>query len=171
MRLLRRVVVDMDLSRESIREGVKEIRAFRNWLTEKERELTKRLADIGWGRATVRFASIAPFYNNGKGYNYSISVRRIGRGFAIRASGKDICFIEFGAGIRYGYGYKGERPDSIVGIGEYGNKQGGNENGWWYTSASGESEHTYGNPPASGMYEAEQAICQQVYKIANEVFR
>ena len=168
---MRRVVVDMDLSRESIREGIKEIRAFRNWLTEKERELTKRLADIGWGTATVRFASVAPFYNNGKGYNYSISVRRIGRGYAIRASGKDVCFIEFGAGVRYGYGYHGERPEGIVGIGEYGRKQGGNENGWWYTSLSGESEHTYGNPPASGMYQAEQAVRQQVYKRAQEVFR
>lgn len=168
---MRKVVITMDLSREGIRAGVKQIREFRNWLTEKERELTKRLADIGWGTATVRFASVAPFYNNGKGYNYSISVKRIGRGYAIRASGEDVCFIEFGAGVRYGYGYQGERPDKIVGIGQYGRRQGENEYGWWYTSLSGESEHTYGNPPASGMYQAEQAVRQQVYKIAQEVFR
>ena len=168
---MHKVVVEMDLSRESIRAGIKQIREFRNWLKTKERELTLRLAEIGWGRATVRFTSIAPFYNNGRGMDYSVSVKKIRGGYAIQASGEDICFIEFGAGVRFGYGYHGERPKGVKDIGEYGKKQGSNPHGWWYNDESGKAVHTYGNPPASGMYEAEQAVRQQVYKIANEVFR
>ena len=173
MRHLHKVVVTMDLSRESIREGIKQIREFRNWLNIVSSDLTARLAQEGYDVAAINFAAVTPLYDSRSGYaDVDLNVRFIGKHrAAIRASGQDVCFIEFGAGITYGDGYPAERPSGVVGIGEYGKKQGGNEKGWWFTDNTKKSVHTYGNPPAGAMFEAQQTICRRVEAIAREVFR
>lgn len=170
---MRKVVVDMDLSRESIRAGIKEIREFQKWLNIVSGDLTQRLAQEGYNVAAINFASVTPLYDSRSGYaDVDLNVRFIGKHkAAIRASGKDVCFIEFGAGVTMGQGYPGERPSGVVGIGDYGKKQGGNEKGWWFTDNTKKSVHTYGNPPAAAMFDAQQTICRRVEAIAKEVFR
>ena len=168
---MRKVVIDMDLSRESIRAGVKQLREFKKWLTTKEHELLVRLGEEGFQEARVMFNYAMVFYNNGQGgVDADITVEERRNRYTIRAHGQDVCFIEFGAGITYGKGYPAPRPDGIVGIGEYGKKHGKWRNGWWYKDASGTAVRTLGNPPAAGMYGATQAIRQKVYQIAVEVF-
>ena len=89
----------------------------------------------------------------------------------IQANGKDVAFVEFGAGVRFGNGYPGERPEGIVGIGEYGKKKGRNPKGWWYTGDDGASHHSYGNPPAMVFYETTLELMEIFEDIAREVFR
>ena len=78
-----------------------------------------------------------------------------------------MAFIEFGSGAKYGYGHP-QAGKLGVGPGTYPDGKGNwdNPKGWWY----GNSEHTFGNPPAMAMYGAVQAITEQVTMIAKEVF-
>ena len=170
VRRVRKFVLDIDLSSQGIRESINRVREVEEWVSAKTDELMARLANIGWQDANINFMSVAPFYNNGNEMNATITVERVSeRHYVIRASGEDVCFIEFGAGVTYGSGYPGVLPDGVVGIGQYGKGQGANPRGWNYPSGNG-WKHTYGNPPAAGMFSAAQTIQQQVYQIAQEVF-
>ena len=70
--------------------------------------------------------------------------------------------------MTYGEGYPGDRPEGVVGIGEYGKGHG--KNPWWNYPTEVGWRRTKGNPPAAGMFAAEQTVRQQVYNIAKEVF-
>ena len=167
---MRKLEITLDLSPSGIRAAQRQIQAVSDWIESKTRQLLERLAEIGFQEARVMFNYAEAFYNNGKGgINADLTVEPIENGYAIRASGEDVCFIEFGAGVTYDTGYPGERPEGVVGIGEYGRGQGANPNGWNYPAVDG-WKHTKGNPPAAGMFAATQTIRQQVYNIAREVF-
>ena len=168
---MHKVVVNIDLSRESIREGIRQIREFKDWLQEKTDLMLELLANAGLQVAQMRFSAVAVIYDTGaRGMNYNIEVDHRGHTWVIRAMGEDICFLEFGAGVAWGYGYTGNRPRGVKDIGEYGKKQGGNPHGWWFKSGA-KAKHTLGNPPANAMSGAEEIIRQRVYDVANEVFR
>ena len=98
----------------------------------------------------------------------SVRVDNTGSVAVIYAEGEAVAFIEFGAGDRYGHGHP-QAGDLGMGPGTYPSDKGlwNNPKGWWY----GHSQHTYGNPPAMAMYQAVQAITEQVTTIAKEVFR
>ena len=171
--------ITLDLSPQGVRRVADEVREFAIWVKQKTDELLARLADIGWKEAEVNFAAVMPYYNSGEVVDIggavteaNITVDRIENGYVIRASGHDVCFIEFGAGVTYGEGYPGDRPEEVVGIGEYGKGHGADPKGWWYLAdpVNKRYQHTKGNPPAAGMFAAEQTVRQQVYNIAKEVF-
>ena len=171
MRSVNKFVINVEWSPQGFRAAADALREFGVWAQQKQNELLSRLANIGLEEASIHFAYVRPFYNNGHhGFDAELSVEQIDNGYVIRASGEDVCFIEFGAGVTYGEGYSGNRPEGIVGIGEYGKGRGANPKGWWYKKEGEDAVHTLGNPPAEGMFAAEQTIRQQVYNIAKEVF-
>lgn len=149
--------------KNSIDNALKQVQAYRNALDQKKELLVNRLAEIGLQVASVGF-SLADY----DGVNdVSVTVNQSGTGVNIMASGQTVCFIEFGSGVRYGYGYPAEdKPSGIAGIGEYGKGRGANEKGWWY----GYKQHTYGNPPAMAMLTARDTMIEQITQIAREVF-
>lgn len=170
--------ITLDLSPHGISKTLQQLEAFTAWVEQKTSLLMSKLSQLGLDVARINFGSVMPYYNGGdkvKGA-YSVEadldVEPIENGYVIRASGHDVCFIEFGAGITYGEGYPGERPEGVVGIGQYGKGHGADPKGWWYLSdpVNNKYVHTRGNPPAAGMFAAEQTIRQQVYNIAKEVF-
>lgn len=84
--------------------------------------------------------------------------------------GKRALFIEFGAGITMGYGH----PDALgkYGPGTYNpsSPRWSNPKGWWYTSDSGESRHTYGNQPYAPLYGALERMSADYITIAKQIF-
>lgn len=167
---MRKVVIDIDLSREGVREGVRQLRAFKSWLQEKTDLLLELLTNAGLQVAQMRFSAVAVIYDTGeRPMNYNIEVDHRGHTWVIRALGEDICFLEFGAGVTWGKGYLGERPSKVVGIGEYGKGHGDNPHGWWFKNGN-KAKRTLGNPPANAMYGAQEIIRQRVYDVAREVF-
>ena len=170
MRSVSKFVINVEWSPWGMRAAADALREFGVWAQQKQNELLSRLANIGLEEASIHFAYVRPFYNNGHyRFDAELSVEQIDNGYVIRASGEDVCFIEFGAGVTYGEGYPGDRPEGVVGIGEYGNKHGAEPKGWWFP-VDDSWERTFGNPPAAGMFAAEQKVRQQVYNIAKEVF-
>ena len=149
----------------SIKKAYNDVIKYKTWLERKEKELLERLASIGATQVSLGYARA--IYKGDKDITVSIDVS--GNRAVIMASGQSVAFIEFGAGIRYGNGYPGERPPGIVDIGEYGKGKGNNPKGWWYTGSNG-SEHTYGNPPAGVMWRTTCELAEEISSIAKEVF-
>lgn len=157
----------MGLSTASIKDAIKELKAFRDSLEGKKDKLLKELAEIGVREASVRFTTA--MYD---GVNDSeVSLETTNNGYAIVASGKAVAFIEFGAGV-YHNGtepYPDPRPAGIVGIGEYG-KGYGKRNTWVYRDENGDKVFTHGNPAAMPMWYASEEMRSKIAEIAKGVF-
>ena len=155
--------ITIDLSAKSIDSAIKEVRKYKAWVLEKEKELRQRLAMLGASVASIKFSTA--IYNGTN--DVTVRVEDDGSMATIYAEGESVAFIEFGAGAKYGYGHP-QAGEFGVGPGTYPEGKGNwdNPKGWYIPGG----EHSYGNPPAMAMYGAVQAITEQVTMIAKEVF-
>ena len=159
--------IQVELDNKSIDKAIKELRQYSAWVQKKEDELRSRLAMLGATVASIRFSRA--IYNGSN--DVSVRVDDTGSVAVIYAEGESVAFIEFGSGIKYGYGHPlagefgfgpGTWSDGDEGKGHW-----DNEHGWWY----GSGQHSYGNPPAMALVKARDAIVEQVTDIAREVFK
>ena len=160
-------VINMSLSTKSIGKGLKELKAYRDSLERKEKQLIEELANIGVREASVRFTTA--IYD---GVNDSeVTLETINNGYQIVAAGNAVAFIEFGAGVYHNPSepYPNPRPDGIVGIGEYG-KGYGKRQAWGFRDDSGELVVTHGNPAAMPMWYASEEMRNSILTIARRVF-
>ena len=157
----------MGLDGDSIRKAISDVKAYRDSIDQKRDKLMKELANIGLQEAQVRFTSA--MYDGVNDSN--VTVETNADGYCIKAEGKAVAFIEFGAGIYHNPSepYPNPRPSGIVGIGEYG-KGHGKRNTWVYKDASGEKVFTHGNPAAMPMWYASEEMRSNIKRIAQEVF-
>ena len=155
--------ITIDLSAKSIDSAIKEVRKYKAWVLEKEKELRLRLATLGASVASIRFSTA--IYNGTN--DVTVRVEDDGSMATIYAEGESVAFIEFGAGAKHGYGHP-QTSEFGVGPGTYPDGKGNwdNPKGWYIPGG----EHTFGNPPAMAMYDAVQKITEQVTTIAKEVF-
>jgi hypothetical protein len=160
--LPKKIVID-GLSQENVANAIGEVRKYQAWILEKESELRSRLASLGATVASIQFSRAIYHGTN----DVSVRVDDTGSVAVIYAEGESVAFIEFGAGITYGYGHPlaGELG---VGPGTYPEGKGhwDNPNGWWYAHG----QHTYGNPPAMAMVAARDAMVADITTIAKGVF-
>ena len=157
----------MSLSSKSIRGAIAELKAYKDSLDSKTDKMLKELAYIGVKEASIRFTTA--IYD---GVNdSSVTLEPISGGYCIKAEGKAVAFIEFGAGVYHNPSepYPNPRPDGIVGIGEYG-KGHGKRQAWGYKDESGELVITHGNPAAMPMWYASEEMRNEITKIFKEVF-
>ena len=160
-------VIKMDLSTKSITKAIAELKAYRRSLDAKADKLLEKLAYIGAKEASVRFTTA--IYD---GVNdSSVTMEPIKDGYCIKAEGKAVAFIEFGAGVYHNPGepYPNPRPDGIVGIGEYG-KGLGKRQAWGFKDESGELVITHGNPAAMPMWYASEEMRNAILETFKEVF-
>ena len=158
----KKIVID-GLSQENVTSAIREVRKYQAWVLEKETELRSRLASLGATVASIQFSRAIYSGTN----DVSVRVDDTGSVAVIYAEGESVAFIEFGAGITYGSGHP-QADEFGVGPGTYPEGKGhwDNPKGWWYARG----QHTYGNPPAMAMYNAVQAMTEEVTRIAREVF-
>ena len=160
-------IIAMSLSSASIQNAIAELKAYRDTLEAKKDKLLGELAKIGVREASVRFTTA--IYD---GVNdSSVTLEPISGGYCIKAEGKAVCFIEFGAGVYHNSGepYPDPRPEGIVGIGQYG-KGYGKRQAWGFKDETGELVITHGNPAAMPMWYAREEMRNNILKIAKEVF-
>ena len=156
--------IEIKLTDRSIGNAIKAVERYQAWVSEKEKELRSRLAMLGATVASIRFARAIYTGSN----DITVRVDDTGSKAVIYAEGEALLFIEFGAGITYGYGHP-QAGEFGYGPGTYSEDKDNwkNPKGWWF----GSSQHTFGNPPAMAMYDAVQEIAKSVTEIAREVFR
>lgn len=166
---------------------LKDIADIEKWLDKKANELCKRLADIGMEEARVRFANAIydkQFDGSSEPNNVKVSVEPRENGYSVVADGDEVCFIEFGAGVSQASEYLGNRPDGVVGIGEYGKGKG--KNGEWFTNKIDKmvivrnndgtekilkGSFVVGTPTSAPLYNASEKVLEQLTDIAREVFK
>lgn len=154
----------------SVDRAVREIREYSERVQRKTAELTRRLADMGAVNVSLGFSRAVYSGNN----DVSVTVEQHGdNSYSIVANGEAVAFIEFGAGVTYGYGH----PQPILegeamGPGTYPSTKGhwDDPKGWWFTNEAGDGEHTYGNPPSMTMYTTAEELKRDLVNIAREVF-
>ena len=155
------------LSESGIQKIQDELTVYWKWQEEKARELAERLAALGATVASIRFSRAV--YTGKK--DVEVTVEELTNGYKVKADGESVLFIEFGAGVTYGYGHP-EAGEFGMGPGTYPDGKGHwNDPKGWYLPKSAGGGHTFGNPPAMPMYEARKAIEQELPRIVKEVFR
>ena len=162
-----RKIIRCGLNKDDIEGAIKELKAYKQYFLQKEKELLKGLAEIGFKEASVRFTSAMYDGMN----DVSVSWDESNNGCVIVAEGQAVAFIEFGAGVYYNgsESYPNPRPQGIVGIGEYGYGR-GKRRAWGYKNENDELVITRGNPAAMPMWYASEEIKNSVLRVAKEVF-
>lgn len=167
------MLINVSLSEKSIDAAIKKLDAYQKKLERRANELCRRLALLGATRATIDFSQA--IYTGEK--DFSITVDKTKDGYVVKADGESILFLEFGAGIRYGYGHP-LATQFQMGPGTYpGKGHWDDPKGWWIpkdkveSGTSDRGRHTYGNPPAMPMFNAAQDMRRSIKMIAEEVFR
>ena len=154
--------IRIGLTEQSLSRGIREVERYKAWVMRKEKLLRTELAALGATVASIQFSRA--IYNGSN--DVSVRVDDTGSVAVIYAEGESVAFIEFGSGIKYGYGHP-QAGEHGMGPGTYpGKGNWDNEKGWWY----GHGQHSYGNPPAMAMYEAVQKMAEDLTRIAREVF-
>ena len=158
----RKVVVE--LSPQSVKDAVKILETYKKWVDKKMDELMVRLAAVGLETARVRFEMGATEENKAP----ETWVEPIENGFKIIARGKDVFFIEFGAGDAAGNHPDAENAPVDTSPGSYSAKNTMEyvKYGSWHHDGKKYTELSAYMP----MYHAARDIERNITKIAKEVF-
>ena len=162
-----RKIIRCGLNKDDIEGAIKELKAYKQYFLQKEKELIEGLAKIGIKEASVRFTTA--MYDGINDVSVRLDEKK--KGYVIVAEGQAVAFIEFGAGVYHNGSepYPNPRPQGIVGIGEYG-KGMGKRRAWGYKNENDELVITRGNPAAMPMWYASEEIKNSVLRVAKEVF-
>ena len=164
------------LSLVSIEKAQAQLEAFKAKLKRLETELPRVLAEYGATVAKANFAK-APYdilLSGAFGHaNINVTAEQTDNGWRVLASGREVCFVEFGAGVWYNGGgetYLGTRPNGIVGIGEYGSGH-GKQNVWVFGTGD-DKTFTQGTRASNAMYytaeELKRRIVDEARRILND---
>lgn len=159
-------VITMTLDPSSIDAAIGELKTYSAWVKAKAAELASRLADMGAVNVSLGYSRAVYTGVN----DIAVTVeQRSENSYAIVANGEAVLFVEFGAGVTYGYGHPEPSVEGVaMGPGTYPSEKGhwDDPRGWWIPG----SEHTYGNPPSMTMYLTAKDLRNQLESIAREVF-
>lgn len=159
--------IRMSLSPSSIDAAIKQLGDYQKDLERKAQEICERLADMGAMYAEWNFSGV--LYAGD--IDYSIKVDRLDENtYVIKANGESVLFMEFGAGVKHGYGHP-QADEFGMGPGTYPNGKGhwNDPKGWWF-GEKGHWTHTYGNAPGMPMYNAAKDLRKEIWNVAQEVF-
>lgn len=164
-----------DLSLESIRKAANELKQYRQGLPSKVEELRRLIAeriaaDARGGFATALVDDL--LQGGSRNANVEVMVDEAGTTSLVIAVGEDAIWCEFGAGV-YHNGSVGSSPHpkgAELGftIGTYGEGKGARQTWGFYDG--GELKLTHGTPASMPMYNAMQRVCDEIARIAQEVF-
>lgn len=172
-----------NLSVASIKALKKQLIEYKEELSNKCDELVKRLAEVGIPVIDKQMAKASYTYDekgieSGSNTEHNTYVKvdsLVGMSKAtLVVEGKDVLFIEFGAGVYHndvGVGDTNHPKGAENGflIGTYGLGH-GSQQVWGYYAESGELVFTHGTKATMPMYKASLEIRDNVLKIAKDVF-
>ena len=148
-------------------ETLRRIEEYKNSVQRKANELARRLAEMGATNVSLMFARA--IYNGKNDFTVTVEDVPTG-GYKIVVNGESVAFVEFGAGVTYGYGHP-QAAEFGVGPGTYPDGKGhwNDPKGWWIPKDKG-GGHTYGNPPNMPMYNTAADLRTEIERVAREVF-
>lgn len=156
------MIIRVGIDRASLEAAAKQLDDLASEIKRKGPLICQKLAEIGEARAAMDYAGV---HLDGVRDVY-VTTEPSDDGYKVVAGGESVLFLEFGAGIRMGYGHPdphGYGPGTYPGKGHWDSPI-----GWWIPKDRG-GGHTYGNPPAMGMYNASREIRDNAQRVVNEV--
>lgn len=168
--------IEIDLSTESIDKAIIELKMFMVLILTKTSELVRKLSERGFAIADSCIADAAGDSDKSHSNNVDIDVSEDG---IVRATlsieGKDILFIEFGAGVHYNSTSVGNSPHpkgAEMGyvIGSYSDSGNGWSLGQYDSWTYNGGIETFGTQATMPMYNAENEIVLSFLTVAKEVF-
>lgn len=173
-----KVVSINPLSSSSIEDAIAQIEAIQYKLKKLEEfnSYLKSLADAGVAIAQNYFDQGYLYNTWGGDYgNVVVTSKMTENGFIVEASGKQVLFMEFGAGVYYnGTGsYPEELPTGITHIGGYG-KHNGLKQAWGYyqdNETKAGLTITRGVPSLQAMYKSKKYIVREVERRVKELLK
>lgn len=168
--------IQLSLSTESIEKAIKEIREYRETLRFKNNIFVQRLAELG-----LKIVEANKYTEGDSDSDGLVSERVVVEESENRVKatlilhGKDVAFIEFGAGVHYN-GAVGSSPNPFgtklgMTIGSYGKGLGKNDKWVYMDEESGLYIVTHGTKAAQPMAKADEKIRNDFINIAREVFK
>lgn len=166
--------ITFSLSSESIREAIHKIEEYKEELKFKSSVFVQRLAEEGLKVIEANKYSEGDADFNGLHSYVWVDESGSTTKATLVLAGKDVAFIEFGAGVHYnGNGGSSPHPQGQklgMTIGSYG-KGHGLEDSWvYYDSEQARFRVSYGTRAAMPMAKADEAIRKKYLDIAKEVF-
>lgn len=169
------------LSVISVEHAIDDLNRFINKINRLEEELPKALAEYGVTIAQMRYdyAAYDVFVHSGtdpyespmqaEHPDIKVTMESDGNTATVIARGEKVLFVEFGAGVFYNgeEGYLGERPEGVVGIGEYGHGL-GKRPVWGFTDDDGHHV-THGTPASNAMYFTTRDVIEQIEEVARRI--
>lgn len=161
------------LDLESIREAARETRELAERMDDMAMGLCKKLAEIGVRVAKIHYIPEAWSGNT----DVTVSAEPIEGGYKVTASGRDVFFLEFGAGVTSGLGYDTSEitPPVDISIGSWSKEHDGPFWKSWQENPA--NAHWYYNgrafdgiAPQMGMYHGHKEVQLMVKEVAKEVF-
>lgn len=168
--------IRFSLSTDSIENAIQQIRWYKEELRYKTSIFVQRLAEIGIividshkfteGDSDTSFEGVTSYVRLEEGSTSSKAI--------LYLDGKDVAFVEFGAGVHYN-GSVGSSPNPNgqkfgFTIGSYGKGQGANDSWVYYDEESGKFKTSHGTKAAMPMYYAHKYMCENFARVAKEVF-
>ena len=163
--------IKMVLSSDSVSNAIRELEEYRDSLVDKNYLFIKRLSDLGYAVienniALAEGAGDPPPHTTVKIHSFGDYCEAI-----VTSQGKEILFIEFGAGIHYNKSDPEHAKEFGYGVGTYpGQTNAFNEDGWYYKDDAGYLQHSYGTKATSPMLRASHEIIANIRKIAREIY-
>lgn len=174
--------INISLSKKSIQEAIRQLQQYDNWMMQKTKQLVKELADVGIPVINANMAKASYTYGSdgirsGSDTTHIAYVKlnstETSTEAILVAHGKEIMFIEFGAGVFYnGAAGSSPHPKGAVNgmvIGSYGEGH-GVQKVWGYYDDDGNLVLTHGVEAQMPVYKAEMKIIKKYLEIARRVF-
>lgn len=160
--MAKRIVID-PLNAAAVGVSVIEFIRFRQWLTERINRLCETLA------RDYALKTVADDYGYTEGGEIVCTAEPIHNGWVVKASGKGVFVLEYGAGDPAGTGPRLGTPPVGTWPGAYSDDHAGTYQAW--VDAGRPGRYFYERQPRAGMYFAFRAANENVQKVAMEVFR
>lgn len=167
-----RKTISFGLDSVSIQRAIREVEQYKQQFIDKNTLFVQRLAEVG---IPVIDQNMSGAGDSDPEHNTYITVNSFGSysQAVLTVEGRDILFIEFGAGRFYngepGSSHHPKGAELGYTIGSYGKGLGKNDF-WYYTADTGESVRSYGTEATMPVYKASVEIRQRIRQIAKEVF-
>lgn len=166
--------LQINLDSREIKKTISQLNAFKKQLNSELKNSVSELCDIGAAEIQVAASTTVSDDDNlsrGVSTNKRIAANGTRVNAELIANGKDIAFMEFGAGIHYN-GAAGSSPRPAPGIrpsfdykiGQYGYHLGMLDS-WKYTDADGQTHETHGTKASMPIYHAWKKMKEQAQSV------
>lgn len=152
--------ITIGISRSSVDRAIEQLKAIKKEHKSKCDEVCRRLAEIGAQEAQAHLGS-----SHGNDDATIMPIEKIGNGYKIVMSGKDVYFVEFGTGNQVDPHFDTSVPIAWGSWSAEDKQKLWKYGFWWYGG-----ERLEGTPAYKPMYYAEKAIRANIKRVVKEVF-